>query len=157
MANPLLAKRLNELLEATLIAAEPDIPLRALAETLISGHRGLIDELMEEWRLSYITRLLAGKRAQMLRAQRTAQLMLPGFERMPSLITVSEGRRKPLEGATFQQLREYLIVLRRRERDNPRIAQVKNLMDLMRKWKKKLKSKAHGLTVAEVMQREAGL
>lgn len=80
--------------------------------------------------------------------------MLPGFERLPGQITVSNGRRRPLEKATYKQLNQYLIVLRRRQETNPRIIQVQNLMALILKWKKKVK-RSRGLTVAEVMRCEA--
>lgn len=152
-----LSKQLQELIENALIAAAPDTPIKSLAKRLIDSNRELIDLLMEEWRVSYVARLVRAKQAQIAREQRTAQLMLPGFERLPGRITVSEGRRKPLEQATARQLREYLIVLRRRQKNNTQISQVLSLLQLLKKWQKKLKSKGYGLTVAEVMQREAGL
>jgi hypothetical protein len=154
MLKSVLARELEEILDNALILATPDVPIRSLAERVIQANPEVIDELMEGWRLEYVTRLLRRRRDKMAREQRTTQLMLPGFERLPGHITVSTGHRQPLEKATYWQLHEYLIVLRRREETNPRIVQVQNLIALMRKWKKKIK-KSRGLTVAEVMQREA--
>jgi hypothetical protein len=156
MHNTTVLKQLEEILDNALIAAAPDAPIRSICEHVIEANSELIDELMEGWRLDYVTRLLRQRRDKLAREQRTTQLMLPGFERLPTQITVSNGRRNPLETATYRQLREYLVVLRRRQRTNPRIAQVQNLMALMRKWRKKLRlKKTQGLTVAEAMQREA--
>lgn len=157
MKNPLLANRLDELLETVLIAAPPGSSILSLANEAIGRDRELIADLMQEWQLDHVCQLLRRKQRQMAREQRTAQIMLPGFERLPVHITVEKGRRRPLETATYWQLREYLIVLRRRQQNNSKIAQVKTLMGLIEKWKKKLKGKTKGLTVAEVMQREAGL
>jgi hypothetical protein len=157
MKDPILAKQLDELLHSALMMASPDVPIRALAERAIEENFSLFEELMREWRVNYVIRLLVAKRQQMEREQRTAQMMLPGFERLPTQITLPQGQRRPLEKATYRQLEKYLAVLRRRRENNPRIAQIKSLMELMKKWKKKLRGKSYGLTVAEVMQREAGL
>lgn len=150
-----LAKQLDEQIENTLLARPTGASMRSLAERVIEEEKELIDALMASWRLDYVMRLLKRKQEQINREQRSSQIMLPGYERLPTKITVSSGKRRPLETATLRQLQEYLRVLRRKQRDHPRISQVKSLIDLMTKWKKKLKGAQ--VTVAEVMHRQADL
>src|SRR3974390_2579751 len=102
-----LAKQLDQLLEDTLIGADSGAPIQGLVERAIRDNRELIERFME----GYLIRLANRTRRELQRKERAEQLFLPGFERIPLQITMADRRRRPIESATFRQLREYLRVL----------------------------------------------
>jgi len=95
--------------------------------------------------------MIRSKRKELAKRQAEEnQLMLPGFEKIPQQITIRDGKRRPLEDATYKQLGQYLRVLRRQARDDSRIRQLQALMELVQPYV----ANNPGITVKEVCLRE---
>jgi hypothetical protein len=155
-------KALVELIENALITAPEGASIRSISEGLVSGdYAEIIAAYRDEWILEHLDRLVAHGKAQRAADQWSKQIPLPGFERMPVKLVFAKGRKippQPMLSANYKDLRRYLADLRKRQANSPRIAQVKTLLELIEKWRKRLRLKnAQGLTVAEVMEREAGM
>lgn len=151
------AKALDEQIENALILAGSSGSIRSISESVIRDNPELIETLRDEWMIEHIERLVIRKRAAMSAAERSKQMPLPGFELIPLNLRYTERgsrRSQGLLSATHWQLRGYLAEIRKRQAGSPRIAQIKGLMELIEKWKKRLRT-TRQLTVAEAMEREA--
>jgi hypothetical protein len=146
------AQMLDAAIENAVIAAEPGLQIEDQAKRLISEETEIIEALTPEWQIREVVRLLRMKRLEFARKdQPQKQFLLPGFERVPQRILIRDGKRKPLEGATYRQLRDYFKALRKRAYDNAKLTQVKALMELV--WKYAQDTPA--ITVKQVCEREA--
>ena len=151
------ANALDGQIENALILAGSGGSIRSISESVIRDNSDLIEALRDEWIIEHVGRLVTRKRAEMSAAERSKQIPLPGFELIPLNLRYTEHGRRRSQGllsATHWQLRGYLAEIRKRQAGSARIAQIKALMELVEKWKKKLRT-TRQLTVAEAMEREA--
>jgi hypothetical protein len=126
---------------------------RSVAE---AADEGFLDELGRALVFQHFLRLIRAHRSKAARDRWRLQLrLLPGFEDLPRGFVSPEGQRVRLEDATYTDLGSYLKAVRARQRNAPQVGQIQSLMDLLKKWRKKLRIKGRGLTVAEAMEREA--
>lgn len=153
MKQPSKASELfDSAVETSIISSPISMKIESQAAILIDEERGLIDLLTPIWQVQAVCRLIRLKRKKMADAGGIEnQFMLPGFERIPLRITIRDGKRRPLEDATYRQLAQYLHVLRRQARDNSRIQQLQALMGLVRPYMED----NPGITVKEVCLRES--
>jgi hypothetical protein len=119
---------------------------------LIANKAEIIAVLTPEWQRREVVKVFHRKKLELRRRRAPEQTMLPGFEHLPRRISIADGRQKPLHEATYRQLREYLAVLHDRHREDPRVAEVKALVELVQAYA----AKNPGITVAEVFERESG-
>lgn len=146
------AQLLAEVIENAVIAAKPGVTIDAQASLLISEERALIDANTPAWQHREVVRLLRAKRLELARKRRAEdQYVLPGFEGLPQRIVIREGKRRPLARATYRQLRDYFEFLRKRQLNNPRLTQVKALVQLVQGYARM----EPGITVKEVWERES--
>ena len=146
------AQILDAAIENSLISAKPGEGIDAQAKRVISEQKEQIDALTPDWQLREVLRGFRLKRLELARRRRAEdQYLLPGFDRLPQRITIRDGKTRPLDKATYRQLRDYFEVLRKRERYSPKILQVKTLMERLWPYAKE----TPGITVREVCVKEA--
>lgn len=138
-------------IENDVIAGELGVSIDDLAKRLIRDKAEIIAALTPNWQFERVVKLFRAKRLELARKRRAeGQYLLPGFEGLPQRIVIRDGKRRPLEKATYRQLRDYFEVLRKRANNNPRLAKVKALMELVHPYAQD----TPGITVREVCERE---
>ena len=124
-----LTAELEITLETALLLTDDGTPLRPLAERIFQSERDSIEPFMQEWAVDRLVWLLQRRRAHLRPGN---QLRLPGFEKLPSRLSVNGNRRVNLRYATIFHLREYRAVLERR-RDS-RLFQLDSLIAFMQPY-----------------------
>jgi len=142
-----LSRELEVTIETALMLAEPDITVPKLAERIYDSEPKLMAECQRLWALERIRWILYRKR-QRIAAKN--QLRLPGFENLPRLITMEDGRRRILKNATLDDLREYRAVLMKGRTD--KIEALDRLIALVSKHSKREKKRL--ITVEEAIAAE---
>lgn len=129
-------------LESALAASDPTTPIEVLAERVFDSEPVLMKRLGVQRNIWLLYRLRRRLEAQ------SKQLLLPGFERLPTRIVIKNRRWTDLQDANLGQLRQYRSILVKRR--DPRIKQLDALISLMRRhWRNGLQIK-----VSDVMQKE---
>jgi hypothetical protein len=142
-----LKKELEITIETALMLAEEGTTIPALAERIYNSEPQLMGECQRLWALERIRWILYRKKQRIASKN---QLRLPGFENLPRVITMKDGRRRVLKNATLDDLREYRTVLV--NANNDRIEALDRLIALVSKYSKREKKRL--ITVEEVITAE---
>lgn len=140
-----LTRELELTLETALLMAEPETPVKTIAERLYDSERVLMEKIARSLVIERIVWMLYRKRQRFTAAN---QLCLPGFEGLPARITMKDGTRRALRSATLELLQEFREVLLKRK--GARLLAVEKLITLVAEY-----DKTHpAITVGEVIALE---
>jgi hypothetical protein len=121
-----------------------------IAEALRVSGGEFVPALADILLTDFYLREIRSQRRQQAK-ENSAQLRLPGFDHLPLKIRTAKGKMILLIEATFTQVRAYYRSLAvdydKRRRNDPRIKEVKRLMEKMRRRARTRKD----ITVQEVM------
>lgn len=126
------------------IILHPDLPAIQLAEIMLNelAEADFLAELSKALTIRRFTLAINAERRKDKKPAETPPLFA-GLDSLPRLIAVN-GKRHSFETATITHLRAYLKTANKRHKE--RIAQVKSVLDLMKKYA----GEKHGITVAQV-------
>jgi hypothetical protein len=137
---------------ANALTENPNLPRAELAERLVQKHRE--NQVLTSLALHRFW-IAALRRASRKRKPNSGQIMLPGFEHLPSDIPTREGESMPLIDANYRRLRDYYRGLTRqhakRLRADPKVQEAKQLMLMMRPYA----ATEEGITVRQVIALKA--
>jgi cytochrome P450 len=140
-------QRMDAAVSDALAGSGPDVEIDQLARRVITENAALLGEYLFQ---EVVRRLRREKIRQARQDRDHYQLPLPGFERLPQTIRLA-GKRRPLQDATYRELRQYLAALHQRHREDPKIAEVQKLIDMVKKYA----ANAPRITVKEAAELEA--
>jgi hypothetical protein len=120
---------------------------RAIAEKLYDSAEPAIKAAIREWAIAGLSAMM---RAQQRREARARQQLLPGFEALGTRVPVGH-QRILLSDATYQQLFDYLRLLRKRQRASPKVAKLESLIEVL----KKHMGNRRRMTVQEALELES--
>jgi hypothetical protein len=141
---------------ANLLILEPEIQKAVAAERIIrEAEPEFLSQLTQHLLSQFALTVVGAEKAKVAKASQPAQLVLPGFERIPRKITIGDGQKIALSEAKQSDLRKYLKALNQKDRNrhttNPKIAEVKALIEVMGRHSRKHR----GITYAEVVELES--